>query len=321
MALVLVLLVALLACLLTVSQAQQLQSCSGGPAELGVNASCCFMFAQPSLPVFVLPPVAPYSPGDVELNSGNPIVLLDNVTASGCNGDVLQYWNASAAAWLSTYTDCTGALQTSIPRIVYSTAGSALNAATIQSTDASLPFFLSQFPLRLLQTCDNGLFSCLQFSLLPAGFSSQPPANASGTCTPYPAVSEPASSSSAAAAPQPASSTSLSAAQPAPSAATSSSSSVSQPAASSSAAVAQTSSTSPLTSSSGAPQPSTSSSLLSSSSASDSSASPALTSSLPQGRLSSPSASSAHTVRAAATGSAHVAGFFVAMAWLLLSAR
>lgn len=39
------------------------------------DLECCYMFQNPNLPSFVLPPAQPHSPGDIILNPANPIVL------------------------------------------------------------------------------------------------------------------------------------------------------------------------------------------------------------------------------------------------------
>jgi len=120
-------------------------------------------------------------------------INLDNTTATGCNGDVLQYYDPSISNWNSNYSGCDG-IQRSIIDILYATNSDALNVRTIQTWQANLPAFLSQFALRLAVTCDNTVYSCFQFKVLPQGTTSPQPYNINQSCI----VTSPSSLSSTA---------------------------------------------------------------------------------------------------------------------------
>lgn len=50
-----------------------------------------FRFNDPVVPGLVLPLAQPDSPGDIQLNEGNPIVDLDGSDVDyGCNGDTVR---------------------------------------------------------------------------------------------------------------------------------------------------------------------------------------------------------------------------------------
>lgn len=50
-----------------------------------------YRFEHPALPGLELPVAQPFSPGDVRLNEGNPIVELDGSEVdNACNGDVVR---------------------------------------------------------------------------------------------------------------------------------------------------------------------------------------------------------------------------------------
>lgn len=51
-----------------------------------------YRFDDPAVPAVVLPASGNFSPGDIQLNEDNPIVLLDGSSiVYGCNGDKVSF--------------------------------------------------------------------------------------------------------------------------------------------------------------------------------------------------------------------------------------
>jgi hypothetical protein len=136
------------------------------PLPTGPPNICCYRFKNPGLPSFTLPLAQPNSPGDITLNVNNPIVLADGHSINdgqGCNGNDFEYWHESGV-WRRDYTDSNGANQTNID-LFYATAGTSLNIRTIQTTQANIGSVLQRRIARLWITCNNGYYSCVQFTV------------------------------------------------------------------------------------------------------------------------------------------------------------
>jgi len=136
------------------------------PLPMGPPNTCCYRFKNPGLPSFTLPLAQPNSPGDITLNTNNPIVLADGHSINegqGCNGDDFEYWHESGV-WRRDYTDVNGANQNNID-LFYVTAGTSLNIRTIQTTQANLASVLQRRLARLWITCNNGYYSCVEFTV------------------------------------------------------------------------------------------------------------------------------------------------------------
>eukprot|EP01119_Soliformovum_irregulare_P001670 TRINITY_DN11406_c0_g1_i1.p1 TRINITY_DN11406_c0_g1~~TRINITY_DN11406_c0_g1_i1.p1 ORF type:complete len:222 (+),score=11.80 TRINITY_DN11406_c0_g1_i1:78-743(+) len=136
-----------------------------GQDQFNGSNICCYKFQYPQIPSFNLPLPQPNSPGDIQLNVGNPIILMNNASLNpgqGCNGDDTEYWNGTQ--WTRNYTDCNGDLRNYI-NIFYSTSQDHLNLRTIQLWQANLVDLLSNKTLRLWMTCNNGFYSCAEFTI------------------------------------------------------------------------------------------------------------------------------------------------------------
>lgn len=54
-----------------------------------------YRFEDPAVPGLELPLAQPLSPGDIQLNEGNPIVELHgSMVDNGCNGDLVRFCRA-----------------------------------------------------------------------------------------------------------------------------------------------------------------------------------------------------------------------------------
>jgi len=138
------------------------------PAPMGSTPpnTCCYRFKNPGLPSFTLPLAQPNSPGDITLNANNPIVLADGHEINegqGCNGNDFEYWHESGV-WRRDYIDSNGANQNNID-LFYATAGTSLNIRTIQTTQANMASVLQGRLARLWITCNNGYYSCVEFTV------------------------------------------------------------------------------------------------------------------------------------------------------------
>jgi len=137
------------------------------PLPSGPSNTCCYRFKNPGLPSFTLPPPQPASPGDITLNTNNPIVLANGNPINegqGCNGFDFEFWDENATSWTRGYTDINGAAQDNI-NLFYATAGLSINIRTIQATQANMASILQGRMARLWITCNNGYYSCVQFTV------------------------------------------------------------------------------------------------------------------------------------------------------------
>lgn len=105
-----------------------------------LRGTCIYGFNDPFYPSFTLPPAQPYSPGDVQLNPGNPICMADGSSLNpgqGCNSRQFSYYELELSQFLTTYIDINGA-NSSIADVIYATYQDHLNARTIQTNQANL---------------------------------------------------------------------------------------------------------------------------------------------------------------------------------------
>ena len=108
--------------------------------QLDRPRKCIYAFTDPFYPSFTLPPAQPHSPGDVQLNQGNPIRFADGSSITpgqGCNSRGFSYYDSTLDEFLNTYIDATGE-NSSITDIIYATHQDQLNVRTIQTNQANL---------------------------------------------------------------------------------------------------------------------------------------------------------------------------------------
>jgi hypothetical protein len=124
---------------------------------------CCHKFQSPQLPSFSLPPVGPYSPGDVILNSLNPIVNLDGTPlppGHGCTGTVFQYWT-DQLYWTSSYLK-DGHL---INIDSFYVQSEYVHVRALQEWQRNMTHILNSKYARLWIQCNGGITSCVEFSI------------------------------------------------------------------------------------------------------------------------------------------------------------
>ncbi|CAN0261324.1 unnamed protein product [Ectocarpus sp. 12 AP-2014] len=114
-----------------------------------------FRFEDPAVPGIEMPLAQPLSPGDTQLNEGNPIVELDGSEVSwGCNGDMAEY-QGEDGEWYFWYTGSDGQ-RYNLTHVFYTTDFDQLHIATIQSAwSPNLEAALHNRYVRLLIHCSN----------------------------------------------------------------------------------------------------------------------------------------------------------------------
>jgi hypothetical protein len=138
---------------------------SGLPGQVNYpRAGCCaYELSAPAFYFFELPAVQPHSPGDVQLNTRNPITLVSNgktTSTSNCNGDQARYYDEQHGVWRSNSLS-SGALQ----HVFYAT-GDRIMVSALQSSQTGLAVELDGRLVELWLTCGpSNERSCVQFQV------------------------------------------------------------------------------------------------------------------------------------------------------------
>ncbi|CAM9360309.1 unnamed protein product, partial [Scytosiphon promiscuus] len=114
-----------------------------------------YRFQDPAFPGIEMPLAQPFSPGDTQLNEGNPIVEIDGSPVDwGCNGDKAEYLGEDGE-WYHWFTGSDGQ-SFNLTHVFYATDFDHLNIATIQSVwTPNLEAALYNRSVRLLIHCNN----------------------------------------------------------------------------------------------------------------------------------------------------------------------
>ncbi|CAM9377775.1 unnamed protein product [Ectocarpus sp. 12 AP-2014] len=134
----------------------QLNFTNGSPeVDKELLESALYRFEEPAVPGVVLPLAGAYSPGDVWLNEGNPIVDIDgSVTDEGCNGEVSEYLGEDGE-WYYYFTGSDGNTY-NMTHVFYATEQDHLNVAKIQAPwSPNLERALFNRTVRMSIYCNN----------------------------------------------------------------------------------------------------------------------------------------------------------------------
>ncbi|CAM9231177.1 unnamed protein product [Hapterophycus canaliculatus] len=124
-------------------------------SALDFNMALYRFSADPALPGIEMPLAQPFSPGDIQLNEGNPIAELDGSSVDwGCNGDEAEYLGEDGE-WYHWFTGSDGQAY-NLTHVFYATNFDHLNIATVQSVwSPNLEAALYNRSVRLLIHCNN----------------------------------------------------------------------------------------------------------------------------------------------------------------------